>query len=69
MDHHKNLPAHTVVSEGREPLEQATGGKRPLALPTGDQALLVQATDDWVPFVWAKCSRGQGVKHGVVPLA
>ena len=37
---------------------QATGGERPLAHATGDQALLVQVTCGQVPLVWAKGSGG-----------
>ena len=44
------------LSEGEVPLVQATGGKKPLAWATGDQALLVQAL-----LVWAKGSRGLSV--------
>ena len=34
------------------------GGEKTLAQSTGDQALLVQATDDWELLVWAKGSGG-----------
>ena len=59
MDHHRNLPAHSQgLSEGRVPLMQATGGKKPLAGAKGDQELLVQATGGQAPLVWAKGSMG-----------
>ena len=45
-------------SEGRSPLVQAMGGKKPFAWAIGDWALLVQATGGQAPLVWAKGSRG-----------
>ena len=46
------------LSEGRSPLVQAMGGKKPFAWAIGDWALLVQATGGQAPLVWAKGSRG-----------
>ena len=53
-------PCTHGLLEGRVPLEQTMGGKRPLAWATGDWALLVRATGGWAPLVWAKGRRGLG---------
>lgn len=47
---------HTWTFEGGAPLEQAMGGKIPVAPATGNQRLLVMG--DRVPLVWAKGSGG-----------
>ena len=42
-------------------LVKSTGGKKPIALATGDQALLIQAAGGQEPLVWAKGSMGLSV--------
>ena len=42
------------LSEGRAPLGQAMGGKRPVVRATGDWVLLVWTMHGLAPLVWAK---------------
>ena len=57
MDCHRDFPAHAFGERG-VPLEEATGGEKPLAWAVGDQALLVWAIGGLAPLVWAKAEGG-----------
>ena len=58
VDHHRNLPVH--VHRGSY-MVQPRGGKKPLALATGDWVLLMKAMGGQAPLAWAKGIRGLSV--------